>query len=68
MQIVFSALGPSVSQQMEAGGAKLKNAELIDRLEHAVTMLHVHSCLTNAETDRARRRILKLMRAVPRKA
>ncbi|MCO6445827.1 MAG: hypothetical protein J5J04_17285 [Anaerolineae bacterium] len=68
--IFISALGPSISEQCEKKGlvATGIKMETVDRISHAITLAHIHGVLTDAETHRARRRLLskaKLKSAQP---
>lgn|GEM_PF-2770377 len=64
MQIVLSALGPSIAEQVAAMGLEQTGASLesIDRMAHAITLLHIQGALTDAETTRARTRIIKKLK------
>ena len=59
--IQISALGPTISEQCAAQGLKAagKPIEIIDRISRALTLAHIHGCLTDSEIDRARNRLLK---------
>ena len=59
--IVISALGPTISEQCAAQGLVTtgKPLDVVDRISHALTMAHIHGCLTDSEIDRARHRLLK---------
>lgn len=63
-RIVFTALGPTLSEQCNAQGlaATGTSLETADRLAHAVTLCHIQGVLTDSEATRARNRILKAMR------
>lgn len=70
VRIELSALGPSISEQCAAQGvvAAGLRVEMLDRLHKAITLAHIHGMLTDAETDRARRRLIrvaKFQRATP---
>lgn len=64
VNIVMSALGPTLTEQCEQQGlvATGTNLEMSDRLAHAVTLLHVRGALTDSEANKARKRILAGMR------
>lgn len=62
MQIVLSALGPTIEEQVKAMGLVQigpKSLEMMDRISHALTLAHIHGCLTDSEVNRARSRLLK---------
>lgn len=63
--ICISALGPSISEQcqdlgLEAAGSM--SLELTDRISKGITIAHIHGMLTDAETERARKRLMKKLR------
>ena len=64
MNITLSALGPSIAEQLEEMGLEQTGAkvELLDRMADAVTLLHLHGCLTDSECSRARGRVVKLLK------
>ena len=64
MRIVLSALGPSIAEQVAAMGLEETGTslEFVDRMAHAITLLHIHGALTDAETTRARTRIIKKLK------
>lgn len=59
--IEISALGPTIGEQCAAQGLVTtgKPIEVVDRISHALTLAHIHGCLTDSEIDRARARLLK---------
>lgn len=61
MQIVVSALGPTIGEQCERLGlvATGKNIETVDRISHALTLCHIHGMLTDTEVNRGRTRLLR---------
>lgn len=61
MEIVISALGPSISEQCNALGLESVglSLELADRISRAITISHIHGMLTDAETERARKRLMR---------
>ena len=61
MTIELSALGPTLTEQLAAAGyeASGRSGELLDRLAHAITLTHLHGCLTDGECDRARKRLVR---------
>lgn len=64
VSIYISALGPSLAEQcaehgLESFGMAL---ELADRISKAITIAHIHGMLTDAETERARQRLMKRVR------
>ena len=64
MHITLSALGPTIAEQCKKQGLEVvgKPADLLDRLSHAITIAHIHGCLTDAETERARNRLMKMLK------
>jgi hypothetical protein len=60
-RIVFSALGPSLSEQCERHGlvASGKPLDTLDRIADALTIAHIHGVLTDSEVTRARARLFK---------
>lgn len=67
MQIEIGALADPISQQIRAANMKQvgKPVEILDRLNSAVTLAHLHGCLTDAECERARSRLVKMIRVQP---
>lgn len=62
MHITLSALGPTIEEQVAAMGLVHvggKSLELLDRIGHALTIAHIHGCLTDSEVNRARARLIK---------
>ena len=70
MNIVVSALGPTIGEQCATYGlvAAGKPVELVDIISNALTLAHIHGVLTDSEIDRARRRLLKAAKLTPAKA
>lgn len=62
--ISLSALGPTISEQLASQGLIQTGVkvDILDRLAHAITLAHIHGCLTDTETDRARRRLVKMIK------
>lgn len=62
-EIELGAISPSIADQLAAHGARQAkfgvNVEMLDRLAKAATLLHLHSCMTDDECNKARRRIMK---------
>lgn len=60
--ICITALGPTIAAQAEKLGlvATGMDIKLVDNLSHHLTRAHIMNVLTDAEIDRARRRLLKL--------
>jgi hypothetical protein len=62
VKLTISALGPTISEQVKAQGcATGMPADQLDRLEHAIHLLRIRGLLTEAESDRAFKRLLKDM-------
>jgi hypothetical protein len=62
VKLTISAMGPSIAAQVKAQGcATGMQAELLDRLEHAIHFLRIHGMVTEAESDRAFKRLIKDM-------
>ena len=61
MQIELGAMAPKISEQMAAMGLEQtgKSVELLDRLAHSITLAMLHGCLTDAECEKARKRLVK---------
>lgn len=64
--IRVSALGPSIKAQCAAQGLKATGEplELLDRINTALTLAHIHGFLTDREIDRKRMRLLKAAKLV----
>ena len=67
MRISFSALGPTISEQVIANGwvATGCSLERADRMAQAMTLLRIHSIMTSTEYDRAAARLLKMLALKP---
>ena len=65
MNIKLGALCPSISEQLEKQGLEQigKSIELLDRLADAITLTSIHGCLSESETNRARKRLVKMIKA-----
>lgn len=65
MKLCISALGPTIFEQMEQQGlTTAMGSERLDRVEHAIHLLRIHGYLTEAESDRAFKRLLKDVKPV----
>lgn len=65
VSICISALGPSISEQCQDSGLEAAGSmslELADRISKGITIAHIHGMLTDAETERARTRLMKKLR------
>ena len=64
MQIILSALGPSIAEQLAKMGLEQigKPVEMLDRFNQAITLLHIHGCLTDCECQKARKRLMKMVK------
>ena len=58
MQIRFGGLSPDLHEQL---GFPKKDLELEQRLADAVTSCQIHGVLTDSETHKARKRIVKMI-------
>jgi len=65
MHIELGAMCPSIAEQLAAMGLEQtgKNVELLDRLAKAITLAHLHGCLTDGESTKARQRLMKMVKA-----
>lgn len=63
-QIIMSALGPSLTEQCDALGMSATGTDLAmgERLADAVNLCYVRGVLTEAEANKARKRILVSLR------
>jgi hypothetical protein len=60
MKLCISALGPTITEQAKARGYQSSMpTDRLDRLEHAIHLLRISGLLTDAESDRAFKRLLK---------
>jgi hypothetical protein len=61
MIIELSALGNNISEQLENMGMEQigTSVELLDKFNHAITLLHIHGLLTDSDCERARKRLIK---------
>ena len=62
MHIVLSAMGPNITEQVAELGLEQvggKSLELLDRIAKALTIAHIHGCLTDGECEKARKRLMK---------
>ena len=56
MEVRFGALAPDLHVQLGISGDKV---EFVQKLIDAVTLCNIHSILTDGETRKARKRIMK---------
>lgn len=61
MNIELGAMADSISKQLADAGyeAAGKSGELLDRLARAITLTHIHGCITDGECSAARKRLMK---------
>jgi hypothetical protein len=60
VKLTISAIGPTISEQVKAQGCSTgMPADQLDRMEHAIHLLRIKGILTEAESDRAFKRLLK---------
>jgi len=62
--ITLSALGPDISEQLKNQGLVQvgESVEMLDRLNDSIILLHIKGCLTDAECERARKRLIKKLK------
>ena len=67
MKVVLSALGPTIAEQLAHHGLEQFGTPVdqLDRFAHAITLLHIKGLLTDSECDRARTRLVKLIKVRP---
>ena len=66
LKLNVGALGPTIAEQVAAQGYRTSMpAATLDRYEHAIHLLRLHGLLTQAESDKAIRRLIKDMDAKP---
>lgn len=66
LKLNIGALGPSITEQLAAQGwSTSMPAATLDRYEHAIHLLRLHGLLTDAESDRAFKRLIKDLDAKP---
>lgn len=63
MDIIFGALAAPLWQQLKISNGHPKMAAIQDQAD-AITLLCIHGILSEAERHRARRRLLKQIRAL----
>lgn len=65
MHIELGAMCPSIAEQLAAMGLEQtgRSVELLDRLAKAITLTHLHGCLTDSESTKARQRLVKMVKA-----
>jgi hypothetical protein len=65
MQIALGAMCSSIAEQLAEQGLEQtgRSVELLDRLAKAITLAHLHGCLTDGESTRARQRLIKMVKA-----
>ncbi|HEV2607947.1 MAG TPA: hypothetical protein VGT79_08190 [Xanthomonadaceae bacterium] len=57
----LGALATDPSEQAAAQGFKLDNAKFLDLDAHAISRLSVRGMLTEKETEKARKRLMKMI-------
>lgn len=64
LSITLSALGPSIAEQLEKMGLEQtgRDVKMLDRLASAITLTHIHGCLTDSECEKARKRLIKMLK------
>jgi dihydroorotase len=65
--IELGAMSDAIAKQLHDQGVEQigKSVELLDRMTNAITILHLHGCLTDSETDRARKKLVKQIKVRP---
>jgi hypothetical protein len=64
IKLNVGALGPTIAEQVAAQGYKTSMpAATLDRYEHAIHLLRLHGLLTQAESDKALKRLIREMGA-----
>lgn len=58
-QIVFSAFGPSLTEQLEPFNIDAEELRTIELLSHSVTVCKIHALISEAATNSAYKRIMK---------
>jgi hypothetical protein len=61
VNLIISALGPSITEQCAAAGFEPTGQplDLIERISKAITLCHIQGMLTDSECDKARTRMIK---------
>jgi len=61
VNIELGAMADDISKQLADAGYEAigKSADLLDRLANAITLTHIHGCITDAECRAARKRLIK---------
>lgn len=59
--IELGAMSDAIAKQLHDQGVEQigKSVDLLDRMANAIAILHLHGCLTDGETDRARKKLVK---------
>lgn len=60
--INLGSLSDNISEQLAAQGVEQQGSpsvEMLDRLADSITLLFLNSCLTEAETARSRKKLIK---------
>lgn len=67
MKVVLSALGPTIAEQLAQNGLEQFGTPVdqLDRFAHAITLLHIKGLMTDSECNRARTRLVKLVKVRP---
>lgn len=65
MQITLGAMCQSIAEQLAEQGLEQtgRSVDLLDRLAKAITLAHLHGCLTDSESTKARQRLMKMVKA-----
>ena len=68
--ICISALGPTIGEQAKELGIEPRGMNMpdIDKMNHDLTRAWLWGLLTDAEVDRARRRLLKRAKFAPKES
>jgi outer membrane protein assembly factor BamA len=65
--IELGAMSDTIAKQLHDQGVEQigKSVELLDRMANAITILYLHGCLTDSETDKARKKLVKQIKVRP---
>lgn len=68
MIIELGAMAPKISEQLESANLVQTGTDvsILDRLNHSITLAHLHGCLSDSECERARKRLINKIKAAPK--
>ena len=61
VKIWFSSLAPAISAQLKRQNLGADNSEMLDKLNHALNMVHVHGLISGLTYSRACKRFMRLI-------